>query len=64
MIDIEAGDSLTLASTEWVIASIVSGAPQDMPLAGWSRYTAEHALPSVTRQGERYRKDRWHQRRW
>jgi hypothetical protein len=66
MVEIEAGDTLTLAGSEGVVASNVQ-LPLDINGAGWAPFNVEYAIPTVARTGERFRKDlwqRWRRRRW
>lgn len=65
MVEIDVSDTIQTATGELVIASILTGQPLDVIGSGRLSYRTEYMLPTVTRTGERFRKDEWaRRRRW
>jgi hypothetical protein len=55
---VEASDALALVASEGSEDENVP-IPVDIPGAGWNPYVREQFMPTVAREGERRRKDRW-----
>lgn len=62
-VEVEARESAGLDASDTVCVDTLT-VPEDVTGAGWSRYHHDYCVPTVTRQGERFRKDKWRWRRW